>query len=96
VLLLYSQKMGLRDDIINDSKALNEASRAFEQLQKLSPEQWHLLMIALQNGDRQKAAEIFGASPERMDDWFKALKRKAQDIVKTHSGLVDPTKGFGK
>jgi hypothetical protein len=88
--------MVLRDEITSDSDALQEPSRAFEQLQKLSPEQWKCLMLALQTGDRRVAAEIFGATPQQMDSWFKTLKQKALNIVQSHPGLADPTKGFGK
>jgi hypothetical protein len=88
--------MALRDEITSDPDALQEPSRAFEQLQKLSPDQWNRLMLALQKGDRTVAAQIFGATPQQMDDWFKTLKQKALDIVKSHPGLADPTKGFGK
>ncbi|MBV8357541.1 MAG: hypothetical protein JO189_06335 [Deltaproteobacteria bacterium] len=88
--------MALRDEITSDPNALPEPSRAFEQLQKLTPDQWNWLMLALQKGDRKMAAQIFGATPQQMDDWFKALKQKALDIVKSHPELADPTKGFGK
>jgi hypothetical protein len=47
-------------------------------------------------GDRKEAVQVFGATPEQMDQWFQVLKRKALGIVKTHPGLADPTKGFGK
>jgi len=88
--------MGLRDEITHDMSSSSEPSVAFKQLQELTSEQWNDLMLALQKGDRKKAAQIFGATPEQMDDWFKALKRKALDIVKRHPELADPTKGFGQ
>jgi hypothetical protein len=86
----------LRDEIAWDSNASSEPSVAFQQLQELTRDQWNDLMLALQTGDRKKAAQIFGATPEQMDAWFKELKRRALDIVKRHPGLADPTKGFGK
>jgi hypothetical protein len=88
--------MGLRVEIARDANASSEPSVVFKQLQELTPVQWNDLMLALQKGDREKAAEIFGATPGQMEDWFKQLKLKAIEILGKHPGLADPTKGFGK
>jgi hypothetical protein len=88
--------MALRDEIALDADAMKIATEAFKMLQSLTPDQWQLLMDALQKGDQNAAAALFGLTPQEAEHLFSALKHKATEIVKAHPELVDPTKGFAK